>query len=34
VIQNQVDALRGVVARQDTNLAHLAAAANVPLLPK
>jgi len=34
VLQNQVDSLRGVVARQDTILAHLAAAANVPLPPK
>lgn len=34
VLQNQVDSLRGVVARQDTLLAHLAAAANVPLPPK
>ena len=31
VLQNQVDSLRGVVARQDTLLAHLAAAANVPM---
>jgi len=34
VLQNQVDSLRGVVARQDTVLARLAAAANVPLPPK
>jgi len=34
VLQNQVDSLRGAVARQDTLLAHLAAAANVPLPPK
>ena len=34
VLQNQVDSLRGVVARQDTLLTHLAAAANVPLPPK
>jgi len=34
VLQNQVDSLRGVVARQDTLLAHLAAAANVTLPPK
>jgi hypothetical protein len=34
VLQNQVDSLRGVVARQDTLLAHLAAGANVPLPPK
>ena len=31
VLQNQVDSLRGVVARQDTVLAHLAAAANITL---
>ena len=34
VLQSQVDSLRGVVARQDTVLARLAAAANVPLPPK
>ena len=34
VLQSQVDSLRGVVARQDTLLAHLAAAANVPMRPK
>lgn len=31
VLQNQVDSLRMVVARQDTLLARLAALANVPL---
>jgi hypothetical protein len=30
VLQNQVDSLRGVVARQDTLLARLATMANVP----
>jgi hypothetical protein len=34
VLQSQVDSLRGVVARQDTILAHLAAAANIPLPTK
>ena len=34
VLQTQVDSLRGVVARQDTLLTHLAAAANVPLPTK
>jgi hypothetical protein len=34
VLQNQVDSLRGVVARQDTLLARLATLANVPLPPK
>ena len=34
VLQGQVDSLRGVVARQDTLITHLAAAANVPLPPK
>jgi hypothetical protein len=34
VLQNEVDSLRGVVARQDTLLAHLAASANVPMPPK
>ncbi|HZI41647.1 MAG TPA: hypothetical protein VFD67_08080 [Gemmatimonadaceae bacterium] len=31
LLQNQVDSLRGVVARQDTLISRLAAAANVPL---
>jgi hypothetical protein len=30
VLQNQVDSLRGVVARQDTLLARLASLANIP----
>ena len=34
VLQNQVDSLRSVVARQDTLLARLATVANVPLPPK
>ena len=31
VLQNQVDSLRGVVARQDTLLTRLASLANMPL---
>ena len=31
VLQNQVDSLRGVIARQDSILTRLAAAANMPL---
>jgi hypothetical protein len=31
LLQSQVDSLRGVVARQDTLIARLAAQANIPL---
>lgn len=34
VLQNQVDSLQGVVARQDTLLTKLAALANVPVAPR
>jgi hypothetical protein len=34
LLQNQVDSLRGVVARQDTLLTRLATLANVPLPTK
>jgi ABC-type phosphate transport system auxiliary subunit len=34
VLQNQVDSLKGAVARQDTLLVRLATLANVPLPPK
>jgi len=33
-LQNQVDSLRSVVARQDTMISRLAAAANVPVPPR
>lgn len=33
-LQNEVDSLRSVVARQDTVIARLAAAANVPMPPR
>jgi hypothetical protein len=33
-LQNQVDSLRGVVARQDTAISRLATLANIPLPPK
>jgi hypothetical protein len=33
-LQNEVDSLRSVVARQDTIISRLAAAANVPLPPR
>jgi uncharacterized lipoprotein YajG len=34
LLQSQVDSLRGVVARQDTVIARLAALANLPLPPR
>ena len=34
MLQNQVDSLRGVVARQDTLLTRLATLANIPLPPR
>jgi hypothetical protein len=34
VLQNQVDSLRMVVARQDTLITRLAAAANMPVPPR
>jgi hypothetical protein len=33
-LQNQVDSLRGVVARQDTVITRLASLANMPLSPR
>jgi len=33
-LQNQVDSLRSVIARQDTIISRLAAAANVPVPPR
>lgn len=33
-LQNQVDSLRGVVARQDTVITRLASLANMPLPPR
>jgi hypothetical protein len=34
LLQNQVDSLRGVVARQDTMITRLATLANMPLPPR
>jgi len=33
-LQNQVDSIRSVIARQDTIISRLAAAANVPVPPR
>ena len=32
MLQNSVDSLRAIVAKQDTNIVHIAAVNNVPLI--